>query len=108
MSGPPLRERILTVGNAGYTDSLEADGLLYSRNSRYRSMDDRYMFKVEQSVENTSGEPVTVFPYGLTVQRGMPRFLKNFMILHEGPVGVIGTTLKRAQIQQCLQEKRDH
>ena len=55
------------------------------------SVDEQYMFRVERTVENTTGEPAVVAPFGLSVQRGNPDFLKKFMILHEGPLGVLGS-----------------
>jgi YidC/Oxa1 family membrane protein insertase len=49
-------------------------------------VDDRYMFTVTQSVENTTGEAVTLAPYGAIARRGEPKGV-GFYILHEGAVG---------------------
>jgi YidC/Oxa1 family membrane protein insertase len=57
------------------------------------SVDSDFMFTVERSVENTSGEPVTLYPYGLLTRWPTPDIM-GFFILHEGPIGVLGGTLK--------------
>ena len=50
------------------------------------SVDDRFMFSFEQSIENTSADAVSARPYGLLRRHGEPDDLKNFFILHEGLV----------------------
>jgi YidC/Oxa1 family membrane protein insertase len=54
---------------------------------RMFEIDDRYMFTVTQSVENTTGEAVTLAPYGAIARRGEPDGV-NFYILHEGALGM--------------------
>ncbi|SFP80936.1 membrane protein insertase YidC [Tranquillimonas alkanivorans] len=49
------------------------------------SIDDEYLFTVEQSVENATGEPVRVAPYGIVARQGEPD-TTGFFILHEGVV----------------------
>ncbi|SLN67933.1 membrane protein insertase YidC [Roseisalinus antarcticus] len=49
------------------------------------SVDDDYMFTVTQTVDNTSGEPVSLRPYGQVRRHGEPDTV-NFFILHEGVV----------------------
>jgi YidC/Oxa1 family membrane protein insertase len=56
------------------------------------SVDDRYMFSVRQSVENTSGAPVVLYPYGLVTRTG-PQKVSGYFILHEGPIGYLGDEL---------------
>ena len=50
-------------------------------------IDDRYMFTVTQSVENSTGEAVTLAPYGAIARRGEPEGV-GFYILHEGALGM--------------------
>jgi YidC/Oxa1 family membrane protein insertase len=56
---------------------------------RVITVDDRYLFTVEDSVINRSGEPVTLFPYALISRHGRPEIL-GYYILHEGLIGVMG------------------
>jgi YidC/Oxa1 family membrane protein insertase len=48
------------------------------------SIDEDYMFTVEQSVENSGSNAVSLAPYGIIARHGEPQELKNFFILHEG------------------------
>jgi YidC/Oxa1 family membrane protein insertase len=62
------------------------------RFERVVEVDDNFMFKVTQRVENTGDEPVSLHPYGLISRWGTPPTL-GFFILHEGPIGVLSGTL---------------
>lgn len=58
------------------------------------SVDENYMFAVDQTVRNAGGETQSLTPYALVVQRNIPeRQGRGGFILHEGPLGVIGTAL---------------
>jgi YidC/Oxa1 family membrane protein insertase len=52
-------------------------------------VDEHYMFTVRQTVENRTGEAVTLYPYGLVHRQGLPK-LEGFFILHEGLIGYFG------------------
>ena len=58
-------------------------GLAFTRNI---SVDDKFMFSVEQTVENTGDAPVSLAAYGILARHGLPSDLKNFFILHEGGI----------------------
>lgn len=64
-------------------------GLVFRRTV---SVDDHYLFTVEQSVENTTGAPVTLVPYGIVARHGQPNTI-GFWILHEGAIGAADGTL---------------
>ena len=51
---------------------------------RKMSIDEKYMFTVEQGIENNSGSEISLRPYGLLRRHGEPQDMKNFFILHEG------------------------
>jgi YidC/Oxa1 family membrane protein insertase len=59
-------------------------GLIFKR---MIAVDANYMFTVTETVENMSGQPVTLFPYGLVSRHGTPE-TQGFYILHEGLIGV--------------------
>ena len=52
------------------------------------SIDEKYMFTVEQGIENNSGSEISLRPYGLLRRHGEPKDMKNFFILHEGIIGM--------------------
>ncbi|MBO6754929.1 MAG: membrane protein insertase YidC [Roseibium sp.] len=56
---------------------------------RTYSIDENYMFTVEQSVQNASDQSLTLYPYGLIARTGEPD-TTGFYILHEGLLGVFG------------------
>jgi len=53
------------------------------------SVDDKYMFNVDDQVANKTGAAVTLFPYALISRHGTPATL-GYYILHEGMIGVLG------------------
>lgn len=62
------------------------NGLIFKRSY---SVDENYMFEVVQSVENSTTDAVTIYPYGLIARQGTPE-TTGFFILHEGLIGVFG------------------
>ena len=66
------------------------------------SVDENYMFSVEQKIENNTGKEITLYPYGLISRHGTPEVSK-FYILHEGPIGVLNDTLEEINYKD-LQE----
>jgi YidC/Oxa1 family membrane protein insertase len=52
------------------------------------SVDEDFMFTITQRVENTSGDAVSLAPYGVLARHGRPEDLKNFFILHEGAIAM--------------------
>ncbi|MGE0845854.1 MAG: membrane protein insertase YidC [Flavobacteriaceae bacterium] len=62
-------------------------GLTFTRRI---AVDSNYMFTITDTVQNATGEPVTLHPYGLVSRHGKPK-TKPFYILHEGLIGVLGS-----------------
>ncbi|HUF56864.1 MAG TPA: membrane protein insertase YidC [Thermohalobaculum sp.] len=74
------------------------EGLIFRRKME---IDDRYMLTVTQSVENTTGEPVNLAPYGYVARRGEPDTI-GFFILHEGAVGEFDGKLSEVDYDDML------
>ncbi len=69
------------------------------------SVDDDYMFTVRQSVENKTGEAITLYPYGLISRHELPE-TAGFYILHEGLIGVLGEEgLQEIKYKKILEDK---
>ncbi|MEM8598100.1 MAG: membrane protein insertase YidC [Pseudomonadota bacterium] len=64
-------------------------GLIFRRTY---ALDERYMFSITQSVENTTEEAVSLAPYAYLARRGRPE-TTPFFILHEGVVAMTDGTL---------------
>ena len=56
---------------------------------RIISVDNEFLFKIDDSVENTTAAPVTLAPYGSISRVGTP-VTAGFAVLFEGIVGVLG------------------
>ncbi len=57
-------------------------GLVFRRTV---GIDEKYLFTITQSVENATGEPVKMAPYGIVARHGEPD-VEGFFISHEGVV----------------------
>lgn len=66
------------------------------------SVDDKFMFTVVHTVANSGDSDVTILPYGGTYQRGIPSDLKNFRILFEGPLAIVGEELQARKYKTIL------
>jgi len=54
--------------------------------TRTIAVDENYMFTVTQAVTNNADAPISLAPYGLIAQHGIPQDLEGFFILHEGAI----------------------
>lgn len=54
---------------------------------RTYALDDKFLFTVTQSLENTAATPFAAAPYGILARHGKPD-TQNFFVLHEGAVGM--------------------
>jgi YidC/Oxa1 family membrane protein insertase len=61
-------------------------GLVFKRKI---SIDDEYLFKVSDSVENKSGKPVVLYNFSRVTRVGRPPS-SGYAALHEGFIGVVG------------------
>ena len=64
-------------------------GLVFRRTI---SIDENFLFTIEQAVENTMEAPVTLVPYGIVARHGVPTTI-GYWILHEGAIGAADGTL---------------
>ncbi len=76
----------LTAGRPVRLTWDNGEGLLFRRTL---ALDANYMFTISDEVENKTAAAVTLYPYGRIYRLGTP-VLQGFLILHEGPIGVIG------------------
>lgn len=69
------------------------------------SLDENYMFDVEQMVENRSRNSISIASYG-RVNRFRNSSARATYILHEGPIGVFGGVLNETSYEDISEEKR--
>ncbi len=76
-------------------------GLTFTRTV---SVDDKYMFTIDDKVANTGTEAVTIHPYGLVSLHGLPN-VAGFYILHEGLLGVLDDGLEEISYASALDDE---
>lgn len=76
------------------------------RFTRIIAVDEHYMFTIADTVENTSGQAVSIFPYAVIQRHGLPKDHVANWILHEGGVGMLNGTLSR-ETYHTLEEARE-
>jgi YidC/Oxa1 family membrane protein insertase len=69
------------------------------------SLDEHYMFTIEQQVLNHSGKALEISPYAL-LNRFHSLKEKEFYISHVGPVGVLGGTLKEVSYKDLMKNNK--
>lgn len=68
------------------------------------ALDDTSLFTVTSTVENKSGAPVTLYPFGRVTREGLP-VLQNAGILHEGPIAYIDGKLHEEKFSELDKDR---
>src|SRR5690606_28074589 len=68
---------------------------------------DDFGFTVENRVINNSGSAITLYPYGLVTEHGIPGDLIGRGVVHEGPIGYIGEKLEERDYKKLEDERGD-
>lgn len=71
------------------------------------TLDNHYMFRITQHVENRTEKPIQIMPYGLINKLPPDESSMMNAILHEGPIGVFGGVLAEYPYKEIHEEKRD-
>jgi YidC/Oxa1 family membrane protein insertase len=79
------------------------EGLVFRR---IIAVDDHYLFTIKDEVQNKSGGPVTLFPYGLISRHGTPK-VQGYYILHEGLIGVMGNDGEQEETYKKIEDKKN-
>lgn len=84
---------------------LEWDNGQGLRFIRRISVDNNYMFKVQQDVENNSDKDVTLYPYAL-INRKIENVDLPTSVVHEGMIGVVDDNLKEIKYKDLKDEAK--
>ena len=60
------------------------------RFTRVMSVDDRYVFSIQDTVQNLGTQAITIAPYGSVQRQGVPPAAGSSHIVHEGAIGTFG------------------
>ncbi len=88
----PTADTLWTAGGQGPLTQSSPVTLTYDNGkglkfTRTISVDEKYMFTIDDKVANTGSDPVTIYPYALVSRHELP-LVKGYYILHEGLIGV--------------------
>ena len=70
-------------------------------------IDDKYLFKITETVRNDKNKVVDLFHYGQITKNAKPA-TENFYILHEGLTGVVDKNLKEETYSAVEKEKKTY
>ncbi len=68
------------------------------------SMDENYMFTIQQNVINNSNQAVTLYPYGL-INRKLENLNTSASVVHEGLIGVVDNNLQELKYKDLVEDK---
>ena len=91
----------LDANNPLTLEWVSPDGFIFTR---IISLDENYMFTIEQKVKNNTNKIQSFIPYGRINRSGTPK-TSGFYILHEGPIGVLNERLVEIDYDDLLDEK---
>jgi YidC/Oxa1 family membrane protein insertase len=108
----PNADTIWSITGNGGTLSTENDVTLSwtsPQNIEFRktfSIDDQYVITVQQSVVNNTVQAVTLYPYGILSQKGLPSDFEGRFISHEGPIAYAGGTLEDPEYKHLRKDRK--
>ena len=94
--------KILSVNNPVTLEWSNDSKLIFRKKI---AIDDKYLFKINQEVENKSSKKIELYPYAQITRNKKPKDLKGFYILHEGFIGVLDKELKEDDYDDIEEEK---
>ena len=78
------------------------NGLTFSKTI---SLDEKYLFKINQKVTNNTSNEVNLYPYAQITRNKKPDDVMGFYILHEGFIGVFDGELKEDDYDDIKEKK---
>ena len=94
--------KILDVNNPVILEWDNGSSLLFRKKIE---IDDNYLFKVNQEIQNNSSQQVELYPYAQLTRKNKPEDLKGFYILHEGFIAVLDEELKEDDYDDIEEKK---
>ena len=69
------------------------------------TLDDKYLFKISQVVDNNTNQSIDLYPYAQITRNKVPEDIQNFYISHEGFIGVFNEELKEDDYDDIEEKK---
>ena len=78
------------------------EGLVFKKKIE---VDEKYLFKISQEIENTSNKSIELYPYAQITRKKIPDDFQGFYISHEGFIGVFDDELKEDDYDDIEEKK---
>ncbi len=78
------------------------DGIRFER---IISIDNKYLFTINQKLINSSGKTIKIYPYAIINRNNLPSDLTDFYILHEGYTLITGENLEEVDYDDVKEKK---
>jgi len=78
------------------------DGIIFKKRIE---LDNKYLFKITQQVQNNTNETIDLYPYAQITRNKIPDDIQNFYISHEGFIGVFDEELKEDDYDDIEENK---
>lgn len=91
----------LSPGNPVTLTWDNGEGLIFTRTI---SVDENYMFTVDDAVKNTGATAIKLTPYGLISRSGTPP-VSGYYILYEGPIGYLDGAIRDVKYASLTPDK---
>ena len=95
---PTKKSKWEIIGNKTLTDKSpiiirwdNKEGVIFEKKIE---LDEKYLFRINQKVQNNSSKNVELYPYAQITRNKIPDDIQNFYISHEGFIGVFDDELK--------------
>ena len=99
----------LSVGNPVIVEWNNNSGLIFRKKIE---LDDKFLFKITQEIQNKSSEKVELYPYAQITRNQKPVLaagsMSGTMILHDGFIGVFNEDLKEYDYDDIQDKKKEH
>ena len=95
-------DRVLNKNSEVNLEWNNGQGLIFSKTI---SLDDKYLFKINQQVKNNTSSEINLYPYAQITRNKKPDDVMGFYILHEGFIGVFDGELKEDDYDDIKEKK---
>ncbi len=95
-------EKILSNSQPLLLEWNNGQGIIFKKKIE---LDDKYLFKITQQVQNNTKQAIDLYPYAQITRNKIPDDIQNFYISHEGFIGVFDEELKEDDYDDIEENK---
>ena len=94
--------KILSNNNPVILEWNNEGGIVFKKKIE---LDNKYLFKITQEVQNNTNQSIDLYPYAQITRNKIPDDIQNFYISHEGFIGVFDEELKEDDYDDVEENK---